>query len=92
MTDERMIRLLEEMCDLQRQHLERYAEALMPPVRWSGCTKARCCSSIRTCRTGAGHFIELSPAADSAGYLLVTDTGMCMYSRPVSDTQPCPAA
>jgi hypothetical protein len=24
--------------------------------------------------------------------LLVTDTGMCMYSRPVSDTQPCPAA
>lgn len=28
MSDERVIRLLEEMRDLQRQHLERYAEAL----------------------------------------------------------------
>lgn len=28
MTDERMIRLLEEIRDLQRQHAERYGEAL----------------------------------------------------------------
>lgn len=28
MSDDRVIRLLEEMRDLQRQHLERYAEAL----------------------------------------------------------------
>ena len=28
MTDDRMIRILEEIRDLQRQHLERYGEAL----------------------------------------------------------------
>jgi hypothetical protein len=38
----------------------------------------------------SGYFTELSPASDSAGYLLVADTGL--YSRSVRDTLPCPAA
>ena len=48
MTDERVIRLLEEVRDLQREHLERYKEALRNQAEsiqlqreWSEVTKKR---------------------------------------------------